>query len=285
MKTHLLLAGLIVLGLAQVSAVGSGANTSLIDLGNRADIAKRRPILIAHRGGVVTPQSGECSLEAIQLAGAQGYDMVELDIRRSRDGIPVVFHDRNLQKACGHPETTSQLTVKELSQITYLTGGSQILTLKQAVAECKRQNLGIMLDLKEGRNNIPFLKLIDQLIADAGFENATNTFSGSPEARATLKHVRFTITDTELKSLKAGNEIRLKDRFWFGLPQHLQDSDIKLLQKAGALIFPAINTFRYPAENHQALAKKDIDHLLEQGVHGFQLDSVYYPLIPRSALP
>lgn len=280
MRKQLLFVALVVFGLAHVSTESKAAKSSLIDLGDRADITARRPILIAHRGGVVTPQSAECSREAIQLAGTQGYDMVELDIRRSKDGIPVVFHDRNLQKACGRPESTFELTVKELSQITYLNSGSRILTLREAIQECQRQNLGIMLDLKEGQDNIPFLKIIDQLIVETGFEDATNTFSGSPEARATLKHVRFTLTDTELKSLREGKKSRLEDRFWFGLPQRLPDSDIELLKNAGALILPAINTFRYPSENHQALAEKDIKHLLKQGVHGFQLDSVYFSIVP-----
>ena len=109
MRKQLLFVALVVFGFAHVSTKSKAAAASLINLGDRADITARRPILIAHRGGVVTPHSAECSREAIRLAGAQGYDMVELDIRRSKDGIPIVFHDPSLQKACGRSASTSEL--------------------------------------------------------------------------------------------------------------------------------------------------------------------------------
>jgi glycerophosphoryl diester phosphodiesterase len=255
---------------------------SLIDLSSATDIANRRPILIAHRGGVITPSSPECSLSAIRIAGQTGYDMVELDVRMSKDGVPIVFHDRTLESACGRSESISDLAAAELLTIRYLKGGDHIVTFETALQECRKQNLGIMLDLKAGRDNAQFLTTLDQLILKTGYENATITISGTESTRLHLKHVRFTPTKAEIQQLREKQDTNLQDRFWFGLPQQLPNSDIHLFKKSGALIFPAINTFRYPKSNHLELAKKDIRRLLDNGVDGFQLDSIYHKLIKPS---
>ena len=257
---------------------------ALLDLRDTRELKNRRPLLIAHRGGVITEASPECSRSALRLAAARGYDMVELDIRRSRDGIPIVFHDPTLQKACGRSERVSELTAEALSSIAYHNSTDTILTLKQAITECHQQGLGIMLDLKAGRESPSFLTIIDSMIVSVGLENATISFSGTPEARQHLKHVRFTPTDSEMKQLRQGSiPSMMRQRFWFGLPNQLSGQDIKRLKHAGALIFPAINTFRYPADHHLALAKKDIHRLLNAGVDGFQIDSIYDTFIDRSS--
>jgi len=45
--------------------------------------------LIAHRGGVVDAGRPENSPGAVQAAIHQGYWMIEVDIRQSRDGEPL----------------------------------------------------------------------------------------------------------------------------------------------------------------------------------------------------
>ena len=257
---------------------------SLIDFRNTADLENRKPLMIAHRGGVITDETPECSRSAIRLAAARNYDMVELDIRSSSDGIPIVFHDQSLEEACGRYERVVDLKGEALVKIPYRNGSDKILTLRQALRECQQQGLGIMLDLKAGRESPKFLSLIDQMIVSEGFEHAAISFSGSPEARQHLKHIRFTPTAAEMTKLRHGNNASLKDRFWFGLPDQLSNQDIERLKNAGALIFPAINTFRYPASDHLALAEKDIKRLTQAGVDGFQIDSVYDGFFERTPI-
>ena len=96
------------------------------------------------------------------------------------------------------------------------------------------------------------------------------------------EHVRFTPTDDEMRRLRAGEAIDLAHRFWFGIPQWLQAGDLVKLKSAGALVLPAINTFRYPSANHFNLAKEDIERLIKEGADGFQIDSIYYPLFDRN---
>lgn len=52
--------------------------------------------VIAHRGA--SADRPENTAAAFEEALAQGCDAVELDVQLSRDGVPVVYHDRSLEK-------------------------------------------------------------------------------------------------------------------------------------------------------------------------------------------
>ena len=250
----------------------------MIDFRDEASLKKRQPIIIAHRGGVISTNSHECSLTAIRLAAEAGYDMVELDIRKSRDGIPILFHDESLQKACGRKGRVADFTAAELTSIRYRSGSDQIATLDTAFAYCQQQGLGVMLDLKKGLRDQEFLESLDRLIVAHQLDNAAISFSGG-DARRFLKHVYFTPTEDDMRRLRGNDAPDLSGKFWFGIPSRLQAGDVKKLKAAGAWVLPAINTFRYPTEEHYQRAKSDIRQLTEEGVDGFQIDSVYYPFV------
>ena len=99
---------------------------NLIDFRDSSSIRSQQPILIAHRGGVVTAQSPECSIAAIRLAKQQGYGMVELDIRQSKDHVPIVFHDNDMKKTCGINKSISDLNADEIVKIAYTNTGQMI---------------------------------------------------------------------------------------------------------------------------------------------------------------
>ncbi len=271
---------LVLLGAWPAFSAGA-ADPEIIQFSDAKAVGKRRPIIIAHRGGVVSPRSAECSLTAIHLAAEQGYDMVELDIQRSKDGVPVVFHDRNLQKACGKSGQVADFRANELEAIPYRIGNDRIVRLDTALKVCRHLGIGVMLDLKDGRDSPEFLQRIDHLLVHHQLHDASISFSGSDAARRYLKNVRFTATEEEMRRLQAGAKLDLRHRFWFGLPKHLQPGDVDKLKSAGALILPAINTFRYPSDRHRELAKHDIERLRQEGVDGFQIDSVYWSLIKQ----
>lgn len=265
--------------LATLASLKAEAADSLIDLTDRTQIRKQGPVLIAHRGGVVTPNAPECSSAAIRLAAEAGYAMVELDIQRSRDRVPVLFHDQTLEEACGVQGSISDFTATDLSKIRYTGTTERIITVDAALALCREVHLGVMLDLKAGRDDKAFLEQIEKMIVDHGLTTATVSISKSPLAQESLRDVMFTPTNGQLTSSRKGEKVDLQGTFWFGLPNRLPTSDISRLQANGALVFPAINTFRYPKEGHRNLARQDIDRLLEAGVDGFQIDSIYADLV------
>jgi len=71
------------------------------------------PRRFAHRG--VAQAAPENTLGAFEAAAALGLEGIELDIRLSRDGMPVVIHDPNLARlTCGHPAGYSIARVEDL---------------------------------------------------------------------------------------------------------------------------------------------------------------------------
>lgn len=81
-------------------AAGSGAIVGLLHrLWRRLDPA--RPWVIAHRGD--SAHAPENTLEAAQLGWEAGAAAWELDVRLTRDGVPVVLHDETLRRTTDAP--------------------------------------------------------------------------------------------------------------------------------------------------------------------------------------
>lgn len=75
------------------------------------------PEVIAHRGASI--DSPENTMAAFDEALYQGSDALEIDIRFTKDGIPVVIHDRTLQRTSGgaYSDEVSNLTFEEIQTI------------------------------------------------------------------------------------------------------------------------------------------------------------------------
>ena len=234
--------------------------------------------MIAHRGGVVTEEAPECSLAAIRLARQQGYAMVELDVQKRRDGIPIVFHDSNLKEACGIDNRIANMDSKRISEITFSQTDETIITLDRAVEECLSLSLGVMLDVKV-RDDEPFFQTVADLIKKYKYEPSTMTINADPALRTCFQGVvMLTVTPDEFNRVQKGEAVDLSGTYWFGLPPKIPDETVRRLRQNGAYVIPAINTFRYPQRNHYELARDDINRLIQAGVEGFQIDSVYRPL-------
>jgi glycerophosphoryl diester phosphodiesterase len=251
---------------------------NLIDFRDSHSIKSQKPILIAHRGGVITAKTPECSIAAIRLAKQQGYAMVELDIQKSRDNVPIVFHDNDMKKACGIDKSINDLNADKIVKIAYVNTDQKICTLDRALSICRSLKLGLMLDVKITSDEKFFQKIVT-LIKKHGYENSCITINGDPDLRRHLKEIALlTVTQDEFKKVRQGLPCDLHNKFWFGLPPGLPSEMVKLLQQNGAYVIPAINTFRYPDVGHYELARKDIQRLNDAGVDGYQIDSVYQPL-------
>jgi glycerophosphoryl diester phosphodiesterase len=80
------------------------------------------PWIIAHRGA--SHEYPENTIAAFDAALEEGCDGIELDVQLSRDGVPVVYHDRTLAKAGGGRRRVSQLDVAELTRLEGFRGAT-----------------------------------------------------------------------------------------------------------------------------------------------------------------
>ncbi|MEZ4869072.1 MAG: glycerophosphodiester phosphodiesterase family protein [Caldilineaceae bacterium] len=254
----------------------------LIDLHDPAAIAARRPLMIAHRGGVVAPGAPENSRRALELAAEQGYDMVELDLRRAKDGVPVLFHGHGNRDGmlvdCGVAANVEDLTSSELAAITYRGTDQSILTFAKALACCAELGLGVMLDIKiTDAAPLPeaYLRQITDLLEEYALTRAIMTLCMRPEARyflpvTTLWPIRARTLQTALSSDKG-----LHGHFWFDDPDSATDDEIRRVGERGALTIACINTFRYPHHSFNSLEALDVSRMQAVPVDGFQIDSCY----------
>jgi glycerophosphoryl diester phosphodiesterase len=88
----------------------------------------KRLTAVAHRGAPFTAR--ENTLASFRAAVEQGADAVELDVRLTRDGVPVVLHDRTLGRMWGHDIPVASLARERLASLA-----SGIPSLAEALAE------------------------------------------------------------------------------------------------------------------------------------------------------
>ncbi len=83
---------------------------------------------IGHRGDPY--RFPENTVLSLRSAFARGADAVEIDVRSTRDGEPVLLHDETLQRLWGHDVRLDAVTAPQLKELT--DGG--IPTLREALS-------------------------------------------------------------------------------------------------------------------------------------------------------
>jgi glycerophosphoryl diester phosphodiesterase len=128
-----------------------------------------RPV-IAHRGA--SGYAPENTLSAFELAIAQGADALELDVRLTADGVPVVIHDATLERTTGRPAKVGDLSLDQLLEadagerfspdrgktFPFRGRGLLIPTLQDVLRAFPATPL--LIDLKESRAQEPVRRLL-----------------------------------------------------------------------------------------------------------------------------
>lgn len=113
---------------------------------------KKMPRLIAHRGGART--APENTLAAIKLAAANGADGVEIDVRVTSDGTPVLMHDATLERTTNGKGKVAGTTLAQLRDLDAGSWfdkkfcGEPVPTLAEALKLCARLGMDVVIDIK-----------------------------------------------------------------------------------------------------------------------------------------
>src|SRR5690606_12885318 len=101
-----------------------------------ARAAEDGPLVISHRTNMGSMP--ENSLAGIAAALRDGADGVEIDVRATADGVPVLLHDATLERTAADPREVSALTLDELRAVRVLPAGGvegeRVPTLAEALA-------------------------------------------------------------------------------------------------------------------------------------------------------
>ncbi len=113
---------------------------------------------MGHRGAAA--YATENTLSSIQTAIDCGVDMVEVDVRRTRDNVLVLAHEPFI-KGQGHKVKVSRSTFDQIKQVC-LAGGEMVATLEEALLFIKGK-AQVNLDLKVGGIEADVVALVKKL--------------------------------------------------------------------------------------------------------------------------
>ncbi len=110
------------------------------------------PKVIGHRGAKA--YAPENTLESIKTAASLGVEWVELDVKLTRDGVPIIFHDEELDRTTNGSGPVALATFDDIQQLEAGSwfgdsfAGIKIPTLEEAVDVILKHDLGLNLEIK-----------------------------------------------------------------------------------------------------------------------------------------
>ncbi len=102
----------------------------------------------AHRGLYDNKDLPENSLTAFKEAIQHGYG-IEMDVRLTKDGVPVVFHDDSLRRMCNQTSLVKDVPLNELKSLHLLTTDQTIPTFEEFLHTVHGQ-VPLLIEFKTG---------------------------------------------------------------------------------------------------------------------------------------
>lgn len=123
------------------------------------------PLIIAHRG--FSSLAPENTLVAYRKAIEVGAEMAECDTYLTKDGVPILLHDRTLKRTTGTDAPPRALTLEEIQKLDAGKwkdpeyAGERVPTLKELMTLVKGK-LRLVIEIKEHEIEEPVLKVIHE---------------------------------------------------------------------------------------------------------------------------
>ncbi len=127
-------------------------NDNVIVFPKGDNTALRLPRLIGHRGA--RAYAPENTLASLHTAADMGVEWVELDVKLSRDGEPIIFHDETLERVTGASGLVADMDWKDLKELDAGAHFSnsfvdeRIPHLEQALDVIIDRGIGLNLEIK-----------------------------------------------------------------------------------------------------------------------------------------
>ncbi|MEU4999378.1 glycerophosphodiester phosphodiesterase [Streptomyces sp. NPDC021622] len=184
---------------------------------------------VAHRGDPYRVR--ENTLPSLRSALERGADAVEIDVRVSRDGVPVLLHDATLKRLWDHERPLSALSVDEVRGLT----GYGVPTLEEAIEATEGHRL--MVDLPGATPES--VRTVVGMIADCGAAERAYYCAGAQTmlaVRAADPAAEIALTWTSLAPPRRAVLDAIKPR-WLNYRFTLLDRDLTVeVQREGFLV-------------------------------------------------
>ena len=149
-----------------VSAVSLFAENTVLSMPERN---KKEILITGHRGNAKF--SPENTLTSYRKAIELGADIIETDVRLTKDGVPVFCHDGNIDRTSNGTGNICDKTLAELKGYDFgyravfrdKFKGEPILTLEDGLKFFKEKNVKFLLEIKENQVIEPISKLVKKI--------------------------------------------------------------------------------------------------------------------------
>lgn len=253
--------------------------------------------LIAHRGGIVDEGHPENSFASLAAAVHGDYWMVEVDVRRTRDGVFVIWHDAEMELN-GRVVTIEDTpwdqirsnTVHE-SEYDLGDGGGQSVQSRrpptlEEVLERYAGQIRFMLDIKNRNHPPEVYPQLEKLLEEFNQVKPTY-FIGAPDGKKFFRGRAWTAgtftslageewkqaADTRQFLFESGS-VLTTDIF-----NHAQEFDVPVVASVNLGHYAGLTKIKDP---DLTAPQEDIARLLQAGVRKFQIDSVFEPFIEEA---
>src|SRR5690606_25653696 len=162
---------------------------------------------VAHRGDPYRVR--ENTLASLHSALRRGADAVEIDVRLTRDGVPVLLHDGTLKRLWEHDRPLLSLSWEEVRGAT--DGG--VPTLADALAATAGRR--VMIDLP-GTPDLRAARRVVDVVRDSGAQDRVYYCAGAPAmlaVRAADPSAEIALTRTTRAPARAGLRAAIRPRW------------------------------------------------------------------------
>ena len=128
-------------------------------------------LLLGHRG--YSDQYSENTMLAFSKAIESGFDGIETDVHKTKDGVLVLCHDEKINRTSDGKGYIKDMTYEELCAYNFGTkeNPQRIPLLKELLELCKGKNVKINLEIKTNKIQYPGIELESYQMAYCGLNN------------------------------------------------------------------------------------------------------------------
>ena len=160
--------GALVIGISISTGGGNALATDepVRDVANLFPYRDAELTLINHRG--LSPNMPENTLVAFRNSVAMGVDVIEIDLRPTKDGKIVILHDDTVDRTTDGTGAVKDLTLEEVKQLdagSYAGeefAGEQIPTYAEALETVKGTGVRLLLDIKDASQVQQIVEVTEQ---------------------------------------------------------------------------------------------------------------------------
>ena len=187
--------------------------------------------VIGHRGAAA--YAPENTLESIHTAADVGIEWVELDVKLTKDDVPILFHDEDLSRTTNGSGLVKEATYEDIQQLEAGSWygesftGVKIPSLEEAIEVLINRNLGLNLEIKScpGREKETAEAALDILSQYWDDHDRLLISSFDPVSLETAQHIA---TDWHRGLLLAAEENGEINPNWRDMADHLDVKTVNL---------------------------------------------------------